>query len=69
MEELFKVTLIFSFLNISFIFISAIKFLQVFFVMIRAKIFISKCFIEYKTFSVKRYLCLLSVLDNFTSPF
>ena len=31
MEELFKVTLIFSFLNISFIFISAIKFLQVFF--------------------------------------
>ena len=38
MEEPFKVMLIFSFLNISFIFISAMKFLQVFFVMIRAKI-------------------------------
>ena len=38
MEELFKITLIFSFLNITFIFFSAMKFLQVFFVMIREKI-------------------------------
>ena len=38
MEELFKVTLIFSFLNICFIFISAMTFLKVFFIMIRAKI-------------------------------
>ena len=69
MEKLFKVTLMFLFLNISFTFISAMKFLQVFFVMIRAKIFMSKCFIECKKFSVKRYICLLLVLDNFTGRF
>ena len=68
-EEFFKVTLIFSFLNISFILISAMQFLQVLFVMIRAKIFTSKCFIEFKQFSIKRYLCFLLVRHNFTGPF
>ena len=68
-EEFFKVTLIFSFLNISFILISAMQFLQVLFVIIRSKIFKSKCFIEFKKFSVKRYLCFLLVRHNFTGPF
>ena len=48
---------------------SAMMFLGVFFVMIRAKIFMSKCFIECKKNSVKRYLSLLLVLDNFAGPF
>ena len=68
-EEFFKVTLIFSFLNISFILITAMQFLQVLFVIIRSKIFKSKCFIEFKKFSVKRYLCFLLVRHNFTGPF
>ena len=68
-EEFFKVTLIFSFLNISFILISAMQFLHVLFVIIRSKIFTSKCFIEFKKFSVKRYLCFLLVRHNFTGPF
>ena len=50
MEELFKVTLIFSFFNISFIFISAMKFLLVFFVMIRKKIICQNVLLNVKNF-------------------
>ena len=69
MKELFKITLMFSFLNLAFIFVSATNFLQVFLVMIRAKIFMLKCFIECKKIYVKQYPCLLLVPDNFTDSF
>ena len=60
MEELFKVTLIFSFLNISFIFISAMKFLQVFFMMIEQKYLCQNVLLNVKNFLLSN----MGLFDN-----